>query len=210
MGQARIPSADELEHLFLKISQNRHPEKNRLIMLISFRLGLRAQEISLLQFKEVVELGLIKKTEPRAFKVCEIMALPASYTKGSNALNRSKSKYERKSFTFSYARFHQMLDLHEQLINGGKEFDREILYPPVKKKTGQSRDLPMVDLDLREAIEEYVNLRLDNHPGIKPTDPLIITQKGGPYSPNTLQEHMTLMLSDWAGIYKASAYRRRR
>ncbi|WP_419592176.1 tyrosine-type recombinase/integrase [Thiolapillus sp.] len=45
---------------------------------------------------------------------------------------------------------------------------------------------------------------------LKPSDPLFITQKGGPYSPNTLQEHMALMLRGWAGIEKASSHSGRR
>jgi len=45
---------------------------------------------------------------------------------------------------------------------------------------------------------------------LKPSSPLFITQKRGPYSPNTLQEHMALMLRDWAGIEKASSHSGRR
>ncbi|WP_027950972.1 tyrosine-type recombinase/integrase [Haliea salexigens] len=48
------------------------------------------------------------------------------------------------------------------------------------------------------------------HPGAKPTDPLFITQKDVPYSPNTLQEHMALILRGWAGIEKASSHSGRR
>jgi integrase len=39
---------------------------------------------------------------------------------------------------------------------------------------------------------------------------VFITQKGGAYSPNTLQEHMALMLKDWTGIEKASSHSGRR
>ena len=53
---------------------------------ISFKLGLRAQEIALLQIKEVARLN----TTGTGFKLLEVMALPAAYTKGADAMGRSK------------------------------------------------------------------------------------------------------------------------
>ena len=47
-GQARVPTPAQQRHLFQVIQQHRHPEKNTAIMQISFKLGLRAQEIALL------------------------------------------------------------------------------------------------------------------------------------------------------------------
>jgi integrase len=63
---------------------------------------------------------------------------------------------------------------------------------------------------LRAALNDYLAVRLERDPGAKPGDPLFITQKGGAYSPNTLQEHMALMLKDWTGIEKASSHSGRR
>jgi len=96
------------------------------------------------------------------------------------------------------------------LAKAGAKIDPEDFYPPVKKHKGKSRDLPMVDNDLRNALTYYLELRISKSKSLKPTDPLFITQKGGPYSPNTLQEHMGLMLRDWAGIEKASSHSGRR
>lgn len=68
----------------------------------------------------------------------------------------------------------------------------------------------MVAPSLRAALTEYLSLRISKAGTLKPSDPLFITQKGVPYSPNTLQEHMALMLRGWAGIEKASSHSGRR
>lgn len=64
----------------------------------------------------------------------------------------------------------------------------------------------MVNPDLRNALAQHLSLRVSKGEKLKPSSPLFVTQKGGPYSPNTLQEHMALMLRDWAGIEKASSH----
>jgi hypothetical protein len=52
-GQARVPTQDQQQQLFAMIQQRRHKEKNTAIMQISFKLGLRVQEIALLQLKKI-------------------------------------------------------------------------------------------------------------------------------------------------------------
>lgn len=205
-GQARVPTAEQQRRLFEVIQQHRHPEKNTAIMEISFKLGLRAQEIALLQIKEVARLSAAG-TE---FKLHEVMSLPAAYTKGADALGRSKSHYSRRTVSFDVETFDSTVRQIEALARAGVEVNPEDFYPPVKKHKGKSRDLPMVDAGLRNALIEYLRLRIDRTLRLKPTDPLFVTQKGGPYSPNTLQEHMALMLRDWAAVEKASSHSGRR
>ena len=205
-GQARVPTATQQQHLFDVIQQHRHPEKNTAIMQVSFKLGLRAQEIALLQIKEVARLN----AAGTSFELLEVMALPAAYTKGADALGRSKSQYQRKTISFDVERFNQVVHQIETLAKAGATVKPEDFYPPVKQHKGKSRDLPMVDEALRAALTEYICLRIDKHGAIKPTDPLFVTQKQGPYSPNTLQEHMALMLRGWAAIEKASSHSGRR
>jgi len=204
-GQARVPSIDEQRQLFDVIQKHRHPEKNTAIMQISFKLGLRAQEIALLQVKEIAQ-----KVSKGEFRIHQVMSLPAAYTKGADAMNRSKSTYVRKTISFDREIFDKVVDQIVKLTEAGVRVSPEDFYPPVKKRKGKFRDLPLVDEELRNALEEYLLLRVSKDPNLKLSDPLFITQKGGAYSPNTLQEHMALMLRNWAGIEKASSHSGRR
>ncbi|MCW8829256.1 MAG: site-specific integrase [Gammaproteobacteria bacterium] len=205
-GQARVPNAEQQRHLFEVIQQHRHPEKNTAIMQISFKLGLRAQEIALLQIKEVAQLS----PSGTDFKLHEVMSLPAAYTKGADAMKRSKTQYQRKSISFDIDTFNKTVRQIEAMAKAGADIRPEDFYPRVKKHKGKSRDLPIVDPALRTALTDYLELRLSKEKSAKPTDPLFVSQKGGPYSPNTLQEHMALMLRNWAGIEKASSHSGRR
>ena len=205
-GQARVPTAEQQRKLFEVIQQHRHADKNTAIMKISFKLGLRAQEIALLQIKEIAQLSPSGKD----FNLLEIMCLPAIYTKGADAMGRSKSTYQRKSISFDVKSFDQLVFQVEKLAKAGADINPVDFYPPVKTHKGKSRDLPMVDSGLRESLIIYLEHRLNMVKKLKPTDPLFVTQKGGPYSPNTLQEHMALMLRGWTGIEKASSHSGRR
>lgn len=205
-GQARVLNADQQTALFEAIQLHRYPEKNTAIMLISFQLGLRAQEISLLQIKEVARLN----SSGTDFTLLDIMSLPAAYTKGADAMKRSKSRYHRRTISFNVEAFNQVVRQIEKLARSGASVKPEDFYPPVKTHKGKSRDLPMVDQRLRSALCDYLWLRLEKEKKLSPSSPLFLSQKGGPYSPNTLQEHMALMLRDWTGIEKASSHSGRR
>lgn len=205
-GQARVLTAEQQDHVFDVIQRHRHPEKNTAIMQISFKLGLRAQEIALLQIKEIAKLN----PSGTDFKLLEVMSLPAAYTKGADAMGRSKSQYHRRTVSFDVASFDHVIRQVEALAKAGAEVNPEEFYPPVRKHRGKSRDLPLVDAALRAALNDYLRLRLEKARTLKPSSPLFITQKGGAYSPNTLQEHMAVMLRDWAGVEKASSHSGRR
>lgn len=170
---------------------------------------MRVQEIALLQIKDVAELGP-ETSGQRSFKLKEILALPAAYTKGADALKRSKSTYERRRISFSVHDFHQFVQQIETMAKAGAGIKPEDFYPEARKHRCKSRDLPMNDVALRTALEKHHAIRLAAHPSVKKTHPLFLTQKGGPYSPNTLQEHFALMQRHWAGIERASSHSGRR
>lgn len=205
-GQARVPSSDQQRTMFDEIRKRRHPEKNEAIMQISFKLGLRVQEIALLEIKEVAQL----LSGGCDFRLHEIMTLPAIYTKGSGATRRSVSNYQRRSLTFSADKFDQVIQDVVKIVESGGTVDPKAFYPEVKERKGKSRDLPLINEELRNALIAHLRVRLAKAGALKPSDPLFVTQKGGPYSPNTLQEHMSMMLREWAGIEKASSHSGRR
>ena len=176
-GQARTLTVAQRKHLFAVIQQHRHAEKNTAIMQLSFKLGLRVQEIALLQIKEVAKLDPIARTKnvTRGFQIHEVLALPAAYTKGADAMQRSRSTYQRTSLTFTKSEFDKTIKTVVKLAKKGAAVDPEDFYPEIKPHKGKSRDLPLVDKPLRQALSDYLVLRLSDHPKLKRTDALFIT-----------------------------------
>jgi len=209
-GKARIPSPEEKKLLFEKIAKNRHPVKNRAIMEVSFKLGLRVQEISLLEIKEVAQLFGAVGSSNRDFALHKIMTLPAMYTKGSGAMKRSQSDYKRRTVTFKVSEFDALVEQIKELTLAGVPIEPKRFYPVVNLRKGKTRDLPLVDESLIDALNQHIKMRLEQDPYLTPSSPLFVSQKGGAYSPNTLQEHMALMLRKWAYIEKSSSHSGRR
>lgn len=208
-GRARVLTVKQWAFLFAVIQEHRYPVKNTAIMMISHKLGLRAQEIALLQLKEVCQLGPKRAGGHRSFRLNEIMPLPASYTKGSN-VTRNDKYLEHRSMTFKKADFDRLIDHVVTKTKAGETVTPEQYYPPIRKHKGKSRDLPIVDQDLKDALTAHIEERLHADPGANKSDPLFLTQKRVPYSPNTLQKHMGHMLKNWAVIEKASSHSGRR
>ena len=177
-GQARVPTKQQQAHLFDVIKTKRHSEKNTAIMQISFKLGLRAQEIALLQIKEIASLDNYTKNAARSFVLHEVVSLPAAYTKGADAMKRSKSTYKRQSVSFKVEAFDAMIRQVEALAKASSKINPEDFYPPVKKHKGKSRDLPLVDNELRKALIDYLQIRLEKNPHLKTyRSPLLNTKK---------------------------------
>jgi len=209
-GQARVLTSEQIKHLFNQIKNHRHPDKNTAIMQVSFKLALRVQEIALLQIKEVARLGPERTNAPREFFLHEVMALPAAITKGANAAHGSKPTYNRNRVSFSLHDFDRLVFDIVDKTHSGMTVEPKDYYPEIKQHKGKSRDLPLVDETLREALSNYLRLRLSKDLEATPSSPLFVSQKGSAYSPNGLQEHMSLMLRVWSGVEKASSHSGRR
>jgi hypothetical protein len=97
------------------------------------------------------------------------MSLPAAYTKGADAMGRSKSYYQRKRISFHIDAFNKIVEQIEALAKSGAEINPENFYPSVKQHRGKSRDLPMVNNDLRQALIEYLRYRLSKGEKLKPS-----------------------------------------
>ena len=205
-GKARILTKKDQAHLFKVIQHHRHPEKNTAIMQVSLKLGLKAQEIAHLKIKEIAEISI----DGLSFVLREELELQSIKTKAIDTPNRSKPIYKRRVVTFTLDEFHRTVHTIEQLVKAGKPVNAEDFYPHIRTLTGTSRCLPVYDTDLREALKSYLEHRISTTGALRPNDPLFQSQKGGAYSPNTLQEHMALMLRVWAGIKKASSHSGRR
>lgn len=210
-GQARVIDSDEVfRKLIDEIEKHRYPEKNKAIIMVSFKLGLRAQEIALLQLKEVARL-VPAAVSGDGFVLNEIMPLPAKYTKGANATRDPSTKQRAKVMSFQREAFDRIVSQIVERVQNGLEVNASDYYPAARKSSGKSRDLPMVDPELRAALTDYLRWRLNKIPHSQKSDPLFISQKTGKaYSANTMQLHIGKILKEWAGIERASSHSGRR
>lgn len=208
-GQAKVLSTGEFRHALQAVESHRYPEKNALILQCSFKLGLRAQEMALLRIREVAKLG---PEYPGGYELKDLMILPKGFTKGARAQSRKTLKEpQRTSVRFTIAEFDRLVDRIASDAAAGKEIDPRNYYPELKASKGKSRELPLVDSSLIAALKRYLDLRIDQEgSALLPEAPLFKNQKGDHYSPNTLQDHIALMLRRWAGIERASSHSGRR
>ena len=80
-GQAKVLSNDELSAVLDEIEHYRYPAKNALIIQISFKQGLRAQEMALLRVREIAALS---DEFACVYKVKDVLVLPKSFTIGAS------------------------------------------------------------------------------------------------------------------------------
>ena len=206
-GKAKVLTNDEFDALLAQIKQHRHPEKNTLIAQLSFKLGLRVQEMSLLRVREV---AILNKDLVNGYQIKDVLVLPKGFTKGARAKAKSNQQaYERKSVRFTLDEFDKVIQSIVASTKADLPINAHDYYPTVKPKGGKTRELPMIDPGLIKAIQDYLDLRLQTSI-LKPNAPLLLSQKGGAYSPNTLQDHMRMMMREWTNIDRASSHSGRR
>ena len=63
------------------------------------------------------------------------------------------------------------------MAKAGATINPKDFYPEVKKHRGKSRDLPMNDFALRNALENYLSIRLSISPQVKKTEPLFMQRQ---------------------------------
>ncbi len=75
-------------------------------------------------------------------------------------MQRSRSRYRRKSIHFDIENFHQTVRVRQiealAKAGSGSAINPEDFYPPLKQHKGKSRDLPIVSPELREALIDYL------------------------------------------------------
>lgn len=208
-GQAKVLSTDEFNRVLETIKNHRYPKKNTLIIQLIFKLGFRAQELSLLRIREVANVG----TEfPRGYQIKDVLVLPKRFTKGAKPTTKEDDyNTQRTSVRFSVSEFNNVVSMVAKDTKAGKTIIASNYYPSSKRKRGgKPRELPITDSDLLQAIKDYLDERMLSARKLRPNDPLILSQKGGAYIPNTLQGHISRMLRLWSGIDRASSHSGRR
>src|ERR1700732_670049 len=73
--QAKVVSPRELQRLLDHVSHTRHPERDRVMVLLSFKAGLRAKEIASLTWSMVTDA---------TGELADAISLPNKASKGRN------------------------------------------------------------------------------------------------------------------------------
>ena len=207
-GQAKVLSNSEFESVLAAIENHCHPAKNAAIVQTSFKLGLRVQELSLLRLREVCQ---IEAACPHGYTLKDTLVLPKSFTKGSRATaTRGAKDSVRTSVRFPVAEFDKVVRRIARAARAGHAIAPADYYPSVKPSGGRTRELPLSDAGLIASLKRYLDERALNPSTFRPNTPLFLSQKGGSYSPNTLQDHLARMYRTWAGIERATSHSGRR
>jgi len=213
VGQAAVFTPDELDRVFEAIATHSHSERNLVIVLFSFCLGFRAQEIALLENQFVVS---IHPGHSGGFKIPDTMNLPARITKGASPLHKRgygprDVQAPRRTVGFrSVKEFDKTVRQIAADAIDGKPIVPSAYYPERKAKGGKTRELELIDPLLRAAIHNYTLLKITSQNNIGPNDPFIVSQKGCGYSPNSMQQLMGKIYRKWALIPRASSHSGRR
>ncbi len=215
IGQAKVFSEEQLTRVFTEIATRKHPERNLCVVLLSFSLGLRAQEIALLENQLLLDIG---DQYPAGFEVSPELTLPARLTKGARAtatdddedIDSESKRSGRKSVRFNLNEFDDVVKLIADDAKSGNIIEPTNYYPARPKKKGKSRVLAIVDPLLKQALYNYTLVKLESQHKLYKKAPFIVSQKDGPYSPNTMQQLMAKIYREWAGIKGASSHSGRR
>jgi integrase len=198
-GKSKTLTPDQVRHVFAQLKARRYPEKNKAILMLSFSLGLTAQEIARLRIKDVADTtgNVISGRD-------HITIYPREQSSGRATAQREN----HKGYHINRAQFDALISRVAADALQGLTINPADYYPQKQRYQRALRILPLHDQELRDTLFDYLTIRLDQD-GCSSSDlltePFFLTQKRVPYSPNTLQEHMKLMLADWAKIRGATS-----
>lgn len=217
IGKAHVFTPHQLTTVLKAIERNRHPEKNLCIVLLSFCLGLRAQEIALLENQFLID---INDQHPAGFVVKPELKLPSRVTKGARAtqpellasdMTPAQLREGRRSVRFSLTEFDALIrQVSKDARADADPLEPTEYYPERKLKKGRTRELAIEDPLLRQAIHNYTLVKMGSSQRLYKKHPFLLSQKGSPYSPNSMQRHMATIYRNWAGIPEARSHSGRR
>lgn len=215
-GKSQTLSKEQKLHVLEVLKKHRYPEKNRAIFALSFYLGLKAQTIASLRIQDIARLS---SEESKKFKLKKLLHLPKDFVKSRQDVLRVSQKYDRNYIRMSLTEFEYTIQKISDDIRNGKQVNYIDYLPPIKPSTNSIErsyclDTPELSILLKDHLRQlgtiYVSVDGSFKRELELTDPLFITQKGGAYSPNTLQDHMGMVLKKWAGFNGASSHSGRR
>ena len=127
------------------------------------------------------------------------------------------STHPRRNLTLLYFSFSLGLRANEMssllvrdVLSPGGEVKDEVLLTKASTKGGKQRLVYLSNKDVRRSLVEYIKQRqVESRNGLRPDAALFLSQKGGRFSPNTMQM-LFKRLFVLAGIENASSHSGRR
>jgi len=215
-GKSQILNQEQKLHVLDVLQDHRYPEKNRAIFGLCFYLGLKAQTIAGLKIRDIAKASCCKS---RRFDLRKALNLPKDFVKSRRDELRQAPKYQRRFVSLSLKQFEEIVSRVQKDMLAGLSLNFIDYLPSIKPPTNSIKRSYLLDNnELSKLLIEHLNyletVYLPTGSGVKRklslTDPLFVTQKGGHYSPNTLQDHMGMILKKWAGFDRASSHSGRR
>ncbi len=194
----------QIKEVLTEIAKRRHPEKNTAIIQLCFSLGLTAQEIANLKISDIAYMSSYKDKQ---LLLSDHIVIRPKKAQAKQVDNNQK----HWGYNISCESFDAIIMRVVEDTLKGKEILTSNYYPNRKQYQKSLRILPLSNNELIDALNSYLMIRSkqisDSTYSKKQIEesPFFLTQKLKSYSPNTLQEHIKLMLADWSDIKEATS-----
>jgi site-specific recombinase XerD len=201
-GRTTVLTPSQLEHALAQTEHHRYPEKNKAILLMSFSMGLTAQEIARLRIMDIADVD-------QHCKSITLLNHMSVHPKKQSTPHDDEMRNSHKGFNIDKEQFNGIIRRVAADASNGQPINVSDYYPEKQRYQRALRILPLYCLQLRDALVIYFETRIKLSSQSDSTEfskePLFVNQKKNAYSQNTLQEHMKLMLAVWAGISGATS-----